>query len=277
MLLTTLAIIIMITMTGIANAGPQEKLNLAIRGNTAVLSVPDEWLMENMPFSGWDDNSFGTSYFGVSEEWIEIVLPEDEYKAFMDLHKKGLDARSRTYLLEIFSNNEPQFQWANRLEMNVRRLDGVWHLVFRQSEISLDHICTIFPVCVYSENGKLFASRYQDSFPDGTSFDIHKETGEAIYEAEIGHIEVEVYKANNVYVAVLKQNSNQQDSSRYASILIDGEEIANVSGYTDRGNDIYCVILDTGELQKIQSGAKLEIKTITEKKEPDWKSAYRFW
>lgn len=259
-LVTMLFVILLFTGIGGIALAEEEKPRAVVRGNTAVVAIPHEWLSDYCskiykPNERFD--SFQSHAYYVEESWLRENLDVEEYSAFMADYILDNDAYYLDLDIDVHSNAE--FDRSDRFSMSKRYIDGVWYLVFRQNNMNLDSACNYSATQVFGKNKIEVIEQAAYGIPKSEIY-IKQFIGEAIYEIDIGSLKISVFQDLGTNIAVISELDADKNRISEVDFQIGDLESIQVSGYMDGNSAIYCCVLSDKEVEQLLKhvGARIQ-------------------
>lgn len=240
----------------------QKPVQAAVRGNTAVVAVPYDWMYERCSKEypeyppGQRTPSFQSSLEVADENWLDRNLTEDELQQLQIDHVDG-----EAYYLDIdmLISSSAEHAETDRLPMSVRFIDDTWYLVFRQKEMNIDAACRYSVRQVYWGDRIEVVHHWGDLIPEA-EIDVSRFKGSAAYETQSGNLSISVFEAVGANIAVIEEKNADKNLISQVEFKLPDGSFTRLSGYLDGKNAVYCCILSDQEMQLLKDGASVQLQ-----------------
>lgn len=256
------AALVLMLLSG-AGAASEKPVQAAVRGNTAVVAVPYEWMHERCSRE-YPEYPPGkrTPYFQsrlevVDENWLAENLPEGTVEGMEKA--VGLTDGGAYYLdIDMLISSSAEHAETDRLPMSVRFIDNAWYLVFRQKEMNVDNSCRYSVRQVYWGEKIEVVHHWGDLIPE-EEIDVSRFKGSAAYETQSDNLSISVFEAIGANIAVIEEKNADKNLISQVKLMLPGGATAEISGYMDGKNAVYCCVLSDQEMQLLKDGASIQL------------------
>ena len=264
----TISMVLILLFCVSAYAHAEGGIEAIVRGNTAVVQIPCDWLYKYASlFHDPEQRAYGfqSNRFIADDEWLAQNLDEAEYTAFMaDYSEQGYAGLLK--IRDVGTICDPTDANYDRLLMNKRRIDDDWYIIFRQEELNFKHAVVYYPTTIYADaEGIEVIEQADESIPQEListgSFRAHRAPDSRIYCEDCSFeifSDLESYGLRANVAVITKALANQ--NFIVDAVLQLGENVSiDVSGYTEGENAIYCCVLTDSELQLLKDGMDIQL------------------
>ena len=240
----------------------EKPVQAAVRGNTAVVAVPYEWMQERCAKEypeyppGQRLWSFQSRLEVVDESWLDENLPAGTVEGME--RAKGYEGEAYYLDVDMLISSSGEHAETDRLPMSVRFIDDSWYLVFRQKEMNMENACRYSVRQVYWEDKIEIVHHWGDLIPE-EEIDVSRFKGSAAHEIQSGVLSISVFEAVGANIAVIEERNADKNRISQVQLQLPGGAVAEISGYMDGQNAVYCCALSDREVEQLKNGASVQI------------------
>lgn len=224
-----------------------------IRGNTAVVAIPHEWLNDYCSRIYKPNErlvSFQSYAYYAEESWLKENLDADEYLSFMADYTSDGNAYYLDLDMDVFCDAE--FSSTNRFKMSKRYLNDTWYLVFRQEDMNFNLACEYAATQIFGSNKIELIEQAADTLPESEIYR-RQFNGNPVYEIGVGNLKISIFQELGTNIAVVTERAPDKNRISKVGLHIGKFEAIEVSGYMDGDSAIYCCVLSDEEVEQLQN------------------------
>lgn len=246
-----------------------------IRGNTAVVKIPCEWLynyaidqnplgtqscsFDSRIFLADDDwledhlnDAFDDNVYYSDKEWLKKTLGDAEYSSFKKAYQEyGIAICLKVRDVSVICDStSPSY---DRLLLNKRCVDGSWYVIFRQDQIEFKDACVYYPTTIVGYDDEIKVIDHADQeIPDylisKTKYDEEPDNTLDRYGYTF-----DIFSVLDINIVVITGSISRHGFIENAVLEIGNDVRIEINGYRQNKQVVYCCVLSDSELKALNN------------------------